>query len=65
LTRREAGLTTLDKLLQASGVRLGAQSVGHSNYNVGRIMAWVLGLQRNQGCHRLFESGAEGRFDAR
>src|SRR5262245_56121271 len=45
LTRREAGLTTLDKLRQASGVRLGAQSVGHSNYNVGRIMAWILGLK--------------------
>jgi len=45
LTRREAGLTTLDKLRQASGVRLGAQSVGHSNYNVGRIMAWLLGLK--------------------
>src|SRR6266511_2783620 len=44
LTRREAGLTTLDKLRQASGVRLGAQSVGHSNYTVGRIMAWLLGL---------------------
>jgi len=45
LSRREAGLTTLDKLQQASGVRLGAQSVGHSNYNVGRIMAWLIGLK--------------------
>src|SRR5262245_52006472 len=45
LTRREAGLTTIEKLRQASGVRLGAQSVGHSNYNVGRIMAWLLGLK--------------------
>jgi tripartite-type tricarboxylate transporter receptor subunit TctC len=45
LTRREAGLRTLDKLRQTSGVRLGAQSVGHSNYTVGRIMAWLLGLK--------------------
>jgi tripartite-type tricarboxylate transporter receptor subunit TctC len=45
LTRREAGLTTLDKFRHASGVRLGAQSVGHSNYTVGRIMAWLLGLK--------------------
>jgi tripartite-type tricarboxylate transporter receptor subunit TctC len=45
LTRREAGLTTVDKLRQASGVRLGAQAVGHSNYTVGRIMAWLLGLR--------------------
>jgi tripartite-type tricarboxylate transporter receptor subunit TctC len=45
LTRREAGLTTLDKLRQASSIRLGGQSVGHSNYTVGRIMAWLLGLK--------------------
>jgi tripartite-type tricarboxylate transporter receptor subunit TctC len=45
LTRREAGLTNLDKLRQASGIRLGAQAVGHSNYTVGRIMAWLLGLK--------------------
>ncbi len=45
LTRREAGLPTLDQLRQASSARLGAQSVGHSNYTVGRIMAWLLGLK--------------------
>ena len=45
LTRREAGFSTLEKLRQASGVRLGAQSVGHTIYNVGRIMAWLLGLK--------------------
>jgi tripartite-type tricarboxylate transporter receptor subunit TctC len=45
LTRRDAGLTTLDQFRQASGVRLGAQAVGHSNYTVGRIMAWLLSLK--------------------
>jgi tripartite-type tricarboxylate transporter receptor subunit TctC len=45
LTRRDAGLTNLDKLRQASGIRLGGQAVGHSNYTVGRIMAWLLGLK--------------------
>jgi tripartite-type tricarboxylate transporter receptor subunit TctC len=45
LTRRDAGFTSLDKLRQAAGVRLGAQAVGHSNYTVGRIMAWLLGLK--------------------
>jgi len=45
LTRREAGFSTLEKLRQASGVRLGAQSVGHTVYNVGRIMAWLLGMK--------------------
>jgi hypothetical protein len=45
LTRREAGFNTIEKLRQASGVRLGAQSVGHTVYNVGRIMAWLLGMK--------------------
>ena len=31
-TRKELGLTSLDKLRAASGVRLGAQSVGHVSY---------------------------------
>ena len=44
-TRREAGFSTIEKLRQASGVRLGAQSVGHTVYNVGRIMAWLLGMK--------------------
>jgi hypothetical protein len=45
LTRREAGFSTLEKLRQASGVRFGSQSVGHTIYNVGRIMAWLLGMK--------------------
>jgi tripartite-type tricarboxylate transporter receptor subunit TctC len=45
LTRREVGFSTLEKLRQASGVRLGAQSVGHTVYNVGRIMGWLLGMK--------------------
>ncbi len=45
ITRREAGLTTLDKLRQTSGLRIGSQAVGHSNYTVGRIMTWLLGLK--------------------
>ena len=45
LSRREAGFNTIEKLRQASGVRLGAQTVGHTVYNVGRIMAWLLGMK--------------------
>src|SRR5918996_5293530 len=45
LTRRDAGFSTIDKLRQASGVRLGGLSVGHTIYNVGRIMAWLLGMK--------------------
>jgi tripartite-type tricarboxylate transporter receptor subunit TctC len=45
LTRREAGFRTLDKLRQASGVRFGGLSVGHTLDTVGRMMAWFLGLK--------------------
>jgi tripartite-type tricarboxylate transporter receptor subunit TctC len=45
LTRKEAGFSNLDKLRAASGVRIGAQSVGHQIYNTGRIFALLLGLR--------------------
>jgi tripartite-type tricarboxylate transporter receptor subunit TctC len=45
LTRREAGFDNLEKLRAASGIRIGAQSVGHSVYNSGRIFAYLLGLK--------------------
>jgi tripartite-type tricarboxylate transporter receptor subunit TctC len=45
LTRRQTGLTTLEKLRSATGVRVGAQSVGHTIYNIGRLFAWVLPLK--------------------
>ena len=48
LTRREAGFRTLDKLRQGSGVRFGAQSVGHTNYNIARIVSWLLGLKEHK-----------------
>lgn len=44
-SRREAGLTNLEKLHAASGVRVGAQSVGHDNYIVARLFAWLLNLK--------------------
>ena len=44
-TRRELGLTNLEKLRAATGVRIGAQSVGHTNYTIGRIFAALLGLK--------------------
>jgi len=45
LTRREAGLDSLEKLRAASGVRIGAQTVGHSVYTSGRIFAYLMGLK--------------------
>jgi len=45
LTRRAAGATTLDKLRSVAGLRIGAQSVGHTIYNIGRVFAWIAPLK--------------------
>lgn len=47
-TRREIGLVNLEKLRGATGVRIGAQSVGHTNYTIGRIFAALLGLKESK-----------------
>jgi tripartite-type tricarboxylate transporter receptor subunit TctC len=46
LTRKEAGLDTLEKLRAASGVRIGAQSVGHLIYISGRMFTYLIGLKQ-------------------
>ena len=44
-TRKEAGLSNLEKLRTASGVRVGARPVGHSAYIASRFFAYFLGLK--------------------
>ena len=44
-TRKEAGLNTIEKLRASSGLRIGAQAVGHTIYVVGRLFAYILGLK--------------------
>ena len=44
LSRKEA-FRHLEKLRAASGVRVGAQTVGHAVYISGRIFAYLLGLK--------------------
>lgn len=44
-TRRELGLDSIDKLRAASGVRIGAQSVGHVSYVAGRLFAYFIGMK--------------------
>lgn len=44
-TRKELGLDNLEKLRAATGVRLGAQSVGHAGYIAGRFFAYFLDLK--------------------
>jgi tripartite-type tricarboxylate transporter receptor subunit TctC len=45
LSRKEAGFNSLEKLKAATGVRIGAQSVGHTIYIVGRLFAHALRLK--------------------
>jgi tripartite-type tricarboxylate transporter receptor subunit TctC len=45
LTRQEVGLKTIDDLRSATGLRIGAQSVGHSIYFVGRMFAYLIGFK--------------------
>ncbi len=44
-SRKETGLSSLERLRTATGVRIGAQAVGHTIYVVGRLFAYVLGLK--------------------
>jgi tripartite-type tricarboxylate transporter receptor subunit TctC len=45
MTRREVKLDSLEKLRATSGIRIGAQTVGHTIYIVGRLFAWLIGLK--------------------
>ena len=45
LTRKELGLTNIEKLQGYSGLKIGATSIGHTTYTFGRSFAWLLGLK--------------------
>jgi tripartite-type tricarboxylate transporter receptor subunit TctC len=45
LTWNKAGLSTVEKLRAASGVRIGAQTVGHANYMTGRLFSYLIGIK--------------------
>jgi tripartite-type tricarboxylate transporter receptor subunit TctC len=70
MSRREAGLVNLEALRSASGVRVGAQSIGHSVYIVGRLFAYLIGLKEPKfvvgySGPELDLGLAQGEFDAR
>jgi tripartite-type tricarboxylate transporter receptor subunit TctC len=44
-TRKALGVNSLEKLRAASGLRIGAQSVGHVQYIRGRLFAWLLDVK--------------------
>lgn len=69
-TKRELGLGTLEKLRSTSGLRIGAQSVGHTIYITGRLFAWLLGLKDPKfvvgfGGAELDLALAQGELDGR
>ena len=45
VTRKEAGLDSLEKLRAATGIRIGAHLVGHITYINGRLAAYLLDLK--------------------
>ena len=45
VTRKDAGFDTIEKLRAATGIRIGAHSVGHITYINGRLTAYLLGLK--------------------
>src|ERR671918_985394 len=45
ISRKQAGFSSIEKLRAASGIKVGAQSVGFSTYNEGRLFAYLLGLK--------------------
>jgi tripartite-type tricarboxylate transporter receptor subunit TctC len=47
-TRKALGINNLEKLRTASGLRIGAQSVGHVQYIRGRLFAWLLDLKESK-----------------
>ena len=69
-TRKEAGLSNVEKLRAASGVRVGARPVGHSAYIAARLFAYFLGLKEPKfipgyGAPELDVALVRGEVDAR
>lgn len=70
VSRKDAGLNSLEKIQSASGLRIGANAVGHTIYIVGRLFTYLLGLKETKFV--VGYSGAEvdlalirGEVDAR
>jgi len=45
VSRKDAGFDSIEKLRAATGLRIGAQAVGHPIFVSGRIFAYLLGLK--------------------
>lgn len=69
-TRRDAGLSSLEKLRAATGVKVGARPVGHSAYIVSRLFSYFLDLKEPRfipgyGAPELDLALLNGEVDAR
>jgi tripartite-type tricarboxylate transporter receptor subunit TctC len=70
ISRKQAGFNSIEKLRAASGIKIGAQSVGFSTYNEGRLFAYLLGLKEPKfiaayGGAELDPALIRGEIDAR
>jgi tripartite-type tricarboxylate transporter receptor subunit TctC len=70
LTRKELGLSNIEKLQNYSGLRIGATTMGHTTYTYGRTFAWLLGLKNARfvlgyGSLEVDVALAQGEVDAR
>jgi tripartite-type tricarboxylate transporter receptor subunit TctC len=70
VTRKEAGLSSIEKLRAADGLRIGGQSVGFSTYIEDRLFAYILGLKAPRfvtgyGGAELDPALMRGEIDAR
>jgi tripartite-type tricarboxylate transporter receptor subunit TctC len=70
LSRKQAGFNSVEKLQAATGIRVGAQSVGFVTYNEGRLFAFILGLKEPRfvaayGGAELDPALLRGEIDAR
>jgi tripartite-type tricarboxylate transporter receptor subunit TctC len=70
VARKESGLDSVEKLRATSGIRIGAQAIGHPIYVSGRIFALLLGMKDPKfvigyGGPELDVALARGEIDAR
>ena len=70
VSRKESGLDSLEKLRAATGLRIGAQAVGHPIFVSGRMFAYLLGLKEPKmvvgyGGLELDVALGNGELDAR
>jgi tripartite-type tricarboxylate transporter receptor subunit TctC len=70
VSRKDSGLDSIEKLRARSGIKIGAQAIGHPIYVSGRMFAYLLGMKEPKfvvgyGGRELDVALARGEVDAR